>query len=1437
MRPKRSFETSLLSSERKKRKTLRDGTIEDGSLLVETLSKHHLLLCSGGKPHQLGVDQASFIKSFSKDISTHLEYPNNIDNMMSTLFKYLDDAAFLNKSLNATHTSPDCANARNELQDSLLRILLCVPELQTKLMLKLLEILAETAITDEITSQNNAQVEESSIPRLLLSCVRFLPAVKEDDSAVVAAKIMEILPACPLSVQREIILCVPEILPDSQHETIAGALKDILDETRHLTCTILDSLACMVISRPVVRELVDIVLKRLYRVSLRDLPSVVDFVLSTSQNESDILELIRELRRCLCLTPTPSSQQNAPSQLKQNETKEDIQCIILDNIHLKCLMNRALCDAWLKCVDTSVEPDDQKGLDVILLTGISDIHGKRRNVELIFKNKIRHGLFTEELLRKTLVDYKSVVRKYFTNFMSIAGSLLSSHEVIISNFGIAMYTETFAGFGPGEAYYQQEIVGELTSKVGTGAGGLITDGALSSLQRLSKRNNKDLAVFSPMITALMELTESMSLAQFRQLMQILCNLAWQEDNHESASNLSTEINIMMKKQLCSRSLILQKMGVIGVVNAVKAKGRHMAQGTGQSDIASTSSKSDEGIQDLINLAIDQTLKCPEASGLFMDELAAPDSVTSLPAVIVKSCSEKFGDNFEAEFIEDIQGSPNTDGQDILPTEVFFKLENIDSQDLESEAEIVVPISKWVMESKRNPLDKKTNMHRFIPNFRLVAAFNNNASDLDALLGCGVILFPESYIDGEKTLTRRELDSVCDSVFLCLNWFREIVNFFSAYNDDEIRKLVLLRLKNILYLQEKLQLLLPQHDQYRPPPVLFCEDTSSWSPPTAIDKSKSKSKKGVGKAKGKKSKPVKPNETIMNATVHLTTQEAKDAPIASSTHIDQSQMTQGKTATATCKLADLQAYRPFFRELDLNYLNVFDYNVVNTEREPSYAEEKLDPHLRPQELFFLLKDLSAKIEYRFQSSGRRKGFPGQGTPITSYGHTNLMSQDVNSIAIKIAKFLPKLFANLDVIKEYFQSLIHLNDGVVDSANMFDTTNQLCSKCLKLGFDIAANLISWSGFQSSTMSSVLYDCLKSLVERVETVISDARRPLSLSGLAEKVIKYLSTFTEIISSCEVAGSHASLLDKVFRIETSSQMNKQTVHKIVSEYSKRNWQTSLGREKGTTFNQQVEKFFILSLEYAENCLQEMHNMFNITVQDVVENRAKDYYNETFQTISRNTIHIVYNVCLQKLVDILRKRASGSARDKIEQLELWTVSTSLVQKAVLPLKTWRNHSILKAVLKLSKPFLDYFLRHALPLLGSVFRKHYNDCINILKTLQNSTRYLHVICTSTKLNSDIALSNHVPALKKSLESVVFGVQAMLSANNFRDAFWMGNLKNRDLEGEEILSQVAEEEDEEEENEEENDEDSEDGEPEDMGHGSSEPDDEEYGGNGSAYTTH
>ena len=113
-------------------------------MLIKSLNDAQLFLHSGESSHILGVDQATFIKvhkmhvkkyinisknrqqkttfqTFSKDVSTHLEYPNNIETMLETLLEYLEDVNFLRKSLNLTKTSPDCDTARSDFQDSLIR--------------------------------------------------------------------------------------------------------------------------------------------------------------------------------------------------------------------------------------------------------------------------------------------------------------------------------------------------------------------------------------------------------------------------------------------------------------------------------------------------------------------------------------------------------------------------------------------------------------------------------------------------------------------------------------------------------------------------------------------------------------------------------------------------------------------------------------------------------------------------------------------------------------------------------------------------------------------------------------------------------------------------------------------------------------------------------------------------------------------------------------------------------------------------------------------------------------------------------------------------------------------------------------------------------------------------------------------------------------------
>lgn len=59
-----------------------------------------------------------------------------------------------------------------------------------------------------------------------------------------------------------------------------------------------------------------------------------------------------------------------------------------------------------------------------------------------------------------------------------------------------------------------------------------------------------------------------------------------------------------------------------------------------------------------------------------------------------------------------------------------------------------------------------------------------------------------------------------------------------------------------------------------------------------------------------------------------------------------------------------------------------------------------------------------------------------------------------------------------------------------------------------------------------------------------------------------------------------------------------------------------------------------------------------------------------------------------------------------------------------------------------------------------------------------------------QVNQDTSLTRYVPPMKKSLEMLVYRVKAMLAMNKCSSAFWMGNLKNRDLHGEELLSQVS-----------------------------------------------
>lgn len=59
----------------------------------------------------------------------------------------------------------------------------------------------------------------------------------------------------------------------------------------------------------------------------------------------------------------------------------------------------------------------------------------------------------------------------------------------------------------------------------------------------------------------------------------------------------------------------------------------------------------------------------------------------------------------------------------------------------------------------------------------------------------------------------------------------------------------------------------------------------------------------------------------------------------------------------------------------------------------------------------------------------------------------------------------------------------------------------------------------------------------------------------------------------------------------------------------------------------------------------------------------------------------------------------------------------------------------------------------------------------------------------SKAIKDTAIIALIPQLRETLSQLMYKVQAALVGTNCSSIFWAGNLKNKDLHGDEILSQV------------------------------------------------
>uniref|UniRef100_A0A8B9RFZ4 FA complementation group D2 n=1 Tax=Astyanax mexicanus TaxID=7994 RepID=A0A8B9RFZ4_ASTMX len=1311
------------------------------SVFVSMLRESGVTLRLGNVSNEIAVDQVVFQKRIQQYLRKNPRYPTIIQEFISGLETHIEDPERFRNCLLPCVPRSASEGSASSFQESLVRLLLGVEMLQAPVINTLFEKLPEFMF-------EGVGEDGLNIPHVIINQLKWLDRVV--DCKDLASKLMQLVSVAPVEIQHDIITSLPEILEDSQHGDMARDLNALLKESTQLTVPILDALSSLNLSSTLLAEVRGAVISTVSAVQLEDLPVVVKFILH-SISASDANEVVCDLRKKLELEQCVLSSMLQASQRSEKHKKitgsKDSVALVLEVIKSAVRFQKIISEAWLKVGIGLMLPFVIDVL-VLLILHSTNANQSRRGAERVLKVKVRAGLIQETLLNKTFKGFAQVMRGYFPSILALAQGLVRSSDCCVVPFGGHMYKQAFTAF---DSYCQQEVVGSLVTHVCSGVSGEV-DVALELLCELVSLKPTEMAQYAVFVKGILDYMDNLSPQQIRRLFHLLSSLAFGHDQH--GSHIQDDMHIVIRKQLSSTVPKYKRIGIIGAVMMVGSMGvrRYCIESRFCSIEQSRLSRRHTSQRNTSTALLDLVRSCSEgsaeAAALYYDELANLLQTCKLdPLVQVKtSFSPLYSYPFPASVMYNLDEDESQGG-------IAINLLPLMAQDVPHSAEGRIAPSQ-----KNSRHVSPLCLSSFFRLLRLCEEeqHQGDLEEIDALLGCPLILTDMGAVEKVESLSKAEREFLCSLLFYTINWFREVVNAFCKQKDPEMKMKVVTRLQNITYLQTLLETCLADCPGYTPPMANFdCESTEVVAPTSSAAPAKKK-KKG-------KEKYLKDIFKIL---------------LFQFPHCQPSQTKEKEAKVGV----NLSSYWAFFRELDIEVLDVLQCgllsrSILDTELHSKVREEV---QLGSSELVFLLEDLHRKLDFSLTAAPAKKAPFLKGKAGKKVGFSHLQQKSSRDVANFCVQLLPTLCTHLENCHNHFQTLLSEKQGVVDAPGIDVKEQQLMNSAYHLLLQVLHTTFSWSGFSHPEQRVLFKSALGVLAHRLKEEETD----LTL----EQLIKFrFIFFRESCSTCTIS---LQGLDKLY-------VSSLTRHFLCQE-----WVDPSGvKERGKKHNDALRSLLIIYLAHTDDVLKAVEEITGEGITELL-NAAKDASSRSWPTLNRQTFLVYYKVMMEELEKNVRKLPPGRQTDsreiQNEKLLTWNLAVRDFHVLINLVKVFDSRPVLNVCLKYGRLFLESFLKLGMPLLDYSFKKHKEDVQNLLKTLQLSTRQLHHICSHSKNRQDTGLTNHVPALKKSLEQFVYRVKAMLTFNQCQEAFWLGNLKNRNLKGEEILSQRSQDSEEEDE---------------------------------------
>ncbi|KAH8294661.1 hypothetical protein KR018_001006 [Drosophila ironensis] len=1100
------------------------------------------------------------------------------------------------------------------------------------------------------------------------------------------------------------------------------------------------------------------------------LPHLVRLLLNSLKIDTDesVKQLVLALRDIFNWRET-----NAKDKSSQPACDKKSQLELFGFLELGITRSKKFYQMWQRSI-SGLPGNEFSSLDLIVLLLL--IHVNDDNslyIENIIRRRVKLEHIGVNILEEVKLHYPHILEQHIAILMHILHDFMREKTRVVSDFAKSSYSILFKIFGS----IQKNILKKLLELTCDKSSQHLTTMALELLRELQRKSPKDVQNCAALLIPMLDRLSDFSPKQTRLAMDLLCHVAFPNPNLSGCLQLQEQIDMVVKKQLIHLAENVKKQGIVGCVQLIDAMARIDNDPQEKEDADSSVENIDALPPGRVKMAANFITRTETSIGnnaeslaLFYEELATVFSqrfdgtfVCDLDKHFISWACELITFRFQDSFVS--EDAPETIKGIQLETQLHIN--EMDDTNVESESaasNIVINISKLILSPKNTACDSVCVL---APMFHLLKVlrnrrYQNSLESIDALLGCALLL--PSFFEKENYLSvfdHFEMDqqkNILDIYFHTINWMRVAISAFAPQQDPATRRRVLLRLGKLIHIEQRIKPLLARAPLgYITPAYQFL--TNDKQPMVS-------QKRALAKAGAKANvTAIDPDATGNQTTMADFTIKAGPGRTVK-TVIDFEQM-----------YGPRERYRPM--EVGIIMLLVEQKFVLNYPLESEQEGE----FLGLLELRFLLEDIVQKLESAVN------------------GEQN--SSDTHSLRLHLAKpedFICDLLPCLLEVNNHLKTLAEAIDEELESVNnvysnldLFKERFSYIKTCFGLCIRLFALYFSWSEWNDKSQAKQLHASFLQVLPQEQRKRYEKKTIFQLAGLTfDYFVEYEKSVLSLSSAVQL---HRLLLSLVKM--GSTQNNKpanqirlqqsESIRLLCDKFLRRKWFQYTGvLDKGAQCNIYLDQ--IVKGFFKNSSFERQNELLSVLIKECTILNAKDKALNSFPNFKKANFPLLFRGLCEVLIHSLSAQLSITSEG--DRLKLWESTVDLLNgllKIVQLVEQPRNFGLF---LKHSQLFLKLLLQHGMSVLESIVRDDPERLTNFLHELQKVTRFLHQLCCHSKSIKNTAIISYIPTLRETIETLVFRVKALLAANNCHSAFHMGNMVNKDLHGDSIITPVG-----------------------------------------------